>query len=133
VFVGVSGLYLLYWLFVSRRKNLRDTELTQLCLTVTMIYLVVGSFWFQAWYLMLPIALAAIRDKNFAESAPGLALPTLCASAMIAVLLSDFLRATSPPILEGWQVSALVVAMILLPAVCVVVVRKGKAFGRLTQ
>lgn len=131
VFVGVSGLYLLYWLLGSRRKNLRDTEFARLCLTVTMIYLVVGSFWFQAWYLMLPIALAAIKDNNFAESPPGLALPTLCASAMIAVLLSDFLRAISPPILEGWQVSALVVAMILLPAVCVVVVRKGKAFRRL--
>jgi hypothetical protein len=79
---------------------------------VTLAYLALGSFWFQAWYLVLPVMLVALLQPP----APRLLRMVIafCAGALLASVAADYLRAADV-VPSGW-VSILTVALTLAPA-----------------
>jgi hypothetical protein len=124
VFVVVAGVVLLGYL-LQRRKGakqsfcafapLREVDsFTQLSATVVMLYLLIGSYWFQPWYLVWPIALAWLRPESRLANR---VLPIFGASAMLAVTLSDYLRNAAQPVMPPWQISALVVGVMAVALV----------------
>lgn len=82
-------------------------------LIIVLLYLFLGSFWFQPWYLTWPIALAALlpQRRRLATS-----MAVLSGSALCAAVVSSYLRAPSPPVIAPWAIGALTVAIIWLPA-----------------
>jgi hypothetical protein len=119
------------WLFLAAaaplllRAYLRSTEtigqnsthLYRTSALLTLLYLLVGSFWFQPWYLVWVLAPAALWvDGRF----PRLALPWLCFGALCSNVIYDHL--TQLPIaakpeadLYRLGVTLLVVMSIWLP------------------
>ena len=103
IFVLVAGIVLLRWLLRQRTTNL-----ARMCAVITLLYLLIGSYWFQAWYLAWPIALAWLHPEG---KLARRVLPIFATSAMIAAVLSDYLRNAAVPILAPWQISVLVVCL----------------------
>jgi hypothetical protein len=83
-------------------------------LVVSLLCLFLGSFWFQPWYLMWPVALVALLPDRRRVT---LFITALSASALCAAVISGYLRAPAPPIIAPWAIGALTVLMIWLPPV----------------
>jgi hypothetical protein len=78
-----------------------DSKLWQVVIATSMLYVLVGSFWFQHWYILWVIAPAALRpDSLFTR----LVLPWLALGALSSNVAMDFLintlTKTSPSILN---------------------------------
>jgi hypothetical protein len=101
-----------------RRESLRDEDLWRACLAIVFAYLVIGSFWFQSWYLVWLIALAALLPVSRLTQ---IVMPVFAVSAMIAGVASDYLRHQPAPPLSSGQISLLTVVITLLPMACVAV------------
>lgn len=101
-----------YW----RRALVRvvnDYALWSTATIVTVVYLAVGSFWFQHWYVLWVLAVAALLpDSRFTRSV----LPWLCLGALAANILSDLLPWLRMWQLDRTQVIAIVNGAIWLPA-----------------
>ena len=110
-FMVVAGGVLLRWLVRHRGgADLRSapttpTTLARMSVSITMLYLLIGSYWFQPWYLAWPIALAWLRPED--RLAMRL-LPVFAAGTLVAVTLSDYLRNAAVPVLLPWQISVVV-------------------------
>jgi len=64
------------------------SELYRTCTLLTLLYLLVGSFWFQPWYLVWVLAPAALWvDGRF----PCLSLPWACFGALCSNVVFDHL------------------------------------------
>ena len=79
---------------------------------VTLLYLVVGSFWFQHWYLVWVLAPAVLRPDALLTR---WLLPWLGFGALSANLISAFVPALAPEPLSKIAVAALIVAVIWTP------------------
>lgn len=104
--------------------DLQDLQgLISASLAVSLLYLFLGSFWFQPWYLMWPIALTALLpDRRRVATS----MAVLSGSALCAAVISGYLRVPTPPALAPWMISVLTVTMIWLPAATVYVyIKKG--------
>ncbi len=112
-FVIVAGIVLVHWLLQQyRHKKVAETsQLYSLSLLTTLLFLLIGSYWFQAWYLAWPMALAWLRPESRLATRT---LPIFATGAMIASILSDYLRHAATPLLTSWQISALVVGVMAL-------------------
>jgi hypothetical protein len=103
------------WRFA--RKDPRGPDdlrsLVSVSLAIALLYLFVGSFWFQPWYLMWPVALAALLPDRRRVT---VSMAVLSASALCAAVVSGYLRVLAPAILPPWFISALTVALTWLPA-----------------
>lgn len=101
----------------GERGKANQNDLYRSCALLTLLYLVVGSFWFQAWYVMWILAPATLwGDGRF----PQRGLPWLCWGALCSNVLYDYL--TQLPIaaeptahLYRLGVTLLVVLTIWLP------------------
>jgi alpha-1,6-mannosyltransferase len=82
-------------------------------LAISLLYLFVGSFWFQPWYVMWPVALAALLPDRRRVT---VSMAVLSASALCTAVVSGYLRVPAPAILPPWFISALTVALTWLPA-----------------
>ena len=79
---------------------------------VTLLYLVVGSFWFQHWYLVWILAPAVLRPDALLTR---WLLPWLGFGALSANLTSAFAPALAPEPLSKISLAALIVAVIWTP------------------
>lgn len=110
VFFLLAGGVLLRWL--ARRRTPSTAELGGLGAVVALLYLSVGSFWFQSWYVIWVIALAALSPDSILNRRT---VPVYSGMVLFAAVGADYARHSVPPILAGWQISALVVACMLIP------------------
>lgn len=85
-------------------------------LAVTMAYLLVGSFWFQHWYLLWALAPAALLP---ASRWTLTLLPTYCLGALWSNLTNSFLRNLAAYPLSATQVSAINILAQVAPLLCV--------------
>lgn len=94
-----------------------DRELYRSCTLLTLLYLLVGSFWFQPWYLVWVLAPATLWvDGRF----PRQGLPWVCFGALCSNVVYDHLTQLAPlavPNLALYRlgVTVLVVITIWLP------------------
>ena len=78
---------------------------------ITLLYLFVGSFWFQPWYLMWPLGLFSVGRSR---SSAAMRTLQFGLAALGATLLADYLRAAQLPLLASWQISLTVVLLIFI-------------------
>ena len=105
------------------RVALREPVLWRTATMVVLLYLLLGSFWFQAWYVTWALALAALIP---ASALARWVLPWLTWGALASQVLQDYLPFVSDPPLEPGVRVALVVAMIWLPALVAGMVYYGQ-------
>ena len=90
---------------------------------MTLLYLLVGSFWFQHWYLVWVLAPAVLRPDALLTR---WLLPWLGFGALSANLISAFAPALAPEPLSKIVLAALIVAVIWMP----VLIASGWHLGR---
>jgi hypothetical protein len=92
-----------------------------------MLYLLVGSFWFQHWYVLWALAPAAILpDSLFTRSIlPWLTFGALCSNVAMDFLLAGVMK-TSPPIVGYILVVMIIWGPALLAAISPALIRKRK-------
>jgi len=95
-----------------------DALLWRGCIAVTLTYLVIGSFWFQHWYLLWILAPAALLPAN--RWALTL-LPAYCLGALWSDLTNIFLRALPGRPFTPTQVEEYSVLVQVAPLLCVVI------------
>jgi hypothetical protein len=105
---GAGALLIPLWMFNFRPKRWRDTSippkdadqtLWSALAAVSMLYLLVGSFWFQHWYILWALAPAVLLpDSQLTRSVlPWLTFGALSSNVSIDFLLATTLK-TTPPI-----------------------------------
>jgi hypothetical protein len=92
-------------------------------LAISLLYLLVGSFWFQPWYLMWPLALAALLPDRWRVT---VSMAVLSASALCAAVLAGYLRIWVPDFPTAW-ISACFVALTWLPALAAYITHSVRA------
>ena len=101
-----------------------DRLLWRTVAAVTLLYLLVGSFWFQHWYLVWVLAPAALLPDSLLTR---WLLPWLGFGALSANVISAFAPALAPEPLSKIAVAALIVAVIWTP----MLIAGGWHLGRL--
>jgi hypothetical protein len=87
-FVLAGVLLVRFWRTIEKTPEPDDTLLWRACITVTLAFLLVGSFWFWHWYLLWVVVLAALLpDSRFTT----IVLPICCLGALWFAIASDFL------------------------------------------
>jgi hypothetical protein len=111
-FALLAAPVLLTWL---RRTSADAHENQRRALGLVLLYLLVGSYWFQPWYVLWPLALIACVPQVHWRRRERITL-ILSASAPLAALLGDFARAQPDATrLAPWVISALVIALMFVP------------------
>lgn len=82
--------------FTGMTPERRQRDLYRACALLTLLYLVVGSFWFQSWYVVWVLAPAALWVEG---RFPRQSLPWLCWGALCSNVVYDHL--TQLPIATG--------------------------------
>jgi hypothetical protein len=123
LFLPVAALLLLRTFFrandpaTARQWTTRLPDLARTCTLITLLYLLVGSFWFQPWYFVWVLAPAALWvDGRF----PRQGLPWACFGALCSNVIYDHLTqlplaAVPEAHLYRVGVTVLVVTAIWLP------------------
>lgn len=104
-------LLLLFW----RRINGTGSDaatLWQTSANVTLLYLVVGCFWFQYWYVLWVLVFAALLPASRLTS---VLLPCLALGALWSNLLSNFLLQGRVPLDKWLFINRLMLAVVLVP------------------
>jgi hypothetical protein len=121
---AVGAIMIPLWLFNFRPKRWRrekivgsDDELKLwLALTILSIfYLLVGSFWFQYWYILWALAPAVLLPDNriVRITLPWFAFGALSSNVLISFLLATVLK-TEPHILRYILEAAIVLGPVIL-------------------
>lgn len=121
ILFGVLGLVVPAWLLLRRAGDRRDTHqsLWVASVTVAMLYLLVGSFWFQHWYVMWVLAPAALLPNHpFTRRV----LPWLCFGALSSNILYDTISRLPSMAVSVPTLQATVLAAIWLPPALIAVV-----------
>jgi hypothetical protein len=112
----------LAWLWRSGRRLAPDQHsvasdalLWRGCVAVTLLYLLVGSFWFQHWYLLWILAPSALLP---ASRWTRTLLPAYCLGVLWGSLANTFLRNLPPRPLSVTQAAAINVLSQVLPLLC---------------
>lgn len=89
LFCVLAGILLArFWRALAKTPKSDDTLLWRACISVTMAFLLVGSFWFWHWYLLWVLVLATLLpDSRFTTTV----LPISCLGALWYAIASDFL------------------------------------------
>ncbi len=93
-----------------------DALLWRGCVAVTLLYLLVGSFWFQHWYLLWVLAPSALLP---ASRWTRTLLPAYCLGVLWGSLANSFLRNLPPQPLSVTQIAAINVLSQVMPLLCV--------------
>jgi len=107
---GIGALLIALWMFNFRPKRWRSLPLTSqeadqrlwrtLAIT-SLLYLLIGSFWFQHWYVLWLLAPAALLPKSLLTRSmlPWLAFGALASNMLISFILTDISSTvrTEPP------------------------------------
>ncbi|MBX7234164.1 MAG: glycosyltransferase 87 family protein [Caldilineales bacterium] len=110
---AVAGLAVSAWLVWRRGGAKSERRLWGAATAVALLYLLVGSFWFQHWYMVWAAAPAALLpDHPFTRRI----LPWLCFGAMCSNIVYDAFARLPAPALTPPQLQALVVALVWAPA-----------------
>ena len=80
---------------------------------LSLLYLLVGSFWFQHWYVLLVLAPAALLPDS---RLTRVVLPCLSLGALSANVVADFVRTPMPKTAPRTRLYTLVVLLIWMPA-----------------
>ena len=98
-----------------------DALLWSGAMAVTLAYLLVGSFWFQHWYLLWVLAPAVLLpDSRWALTL----LPAYCLGALWSHLTNSFARSQPGYLLNDTQVGAINVLAQVAPLLCVLLVTR---------
>jgi hypothetical protein len=93
-----------------------DALLWRGCVAITLLYLLVGSFWFQHWYLLWVLAPSALLP---AGRWTRTLLPVYCLGVLWGSLANSFLRNLPPRPLSVTQITAINVLAQVVPLLCV--------------
>jgi hypothetical protein len=117
-----SAAVVLAWMWWSGQRLARDQHsapadalLWHGCIAVTMLYLLVGSFWFQHWYLLWVLAPSALLP---ASRWTLTLLPVYCLGALWSSLANSFLPNLPSRPLSVTQVGAINVLAQVAPLLC---------------
>jgi hypothetical protein len=105
-----------------------DTLLWRGCIAITLLYLLVGSFWFQHWYLLWILAPSALLP---ASRWTRTLLPAYCLGVLWGSLANSFLRNLPPRPLSVTQIVAINVLAQVIPLVCAIAVLQLGRFAPL--
>jgi hypothetical protein len=94
----------------------QDALLWRAAIGVTIAYLLIGSFWFQHWYLLWVLAPAALLPTSRWTLT---LLPAYCLGALWSNLANSFLRNLAAHPLSATQVSAINILAQVAPLLCV--------------
>jgi Glycosyltransferase family 87 len=106
------------WMAGADAEGRADALLWCGCVIVTLVYLLVGSFWFQHWYLLGALAPAALLPASRWSRA---LLPAYCLGALWSDLANSFLIILPARPLSVTQVGAVNVLAQVLPLLSVLV------------
>jgi hypothetical protein len=114
----------LAWLWWSDRRLASDQDSTLSdallwcgCVAILLLYLLVGSFWFQHWYLLWVLAPSALLPASrWTRSL----LPAYCLGVLWGSLANTFLRNLPPQPLNVTQIAAINVLAQVTPLLCVI-------------
>jgi hypothetical protein len=109
-FAVLAGGFMLRWML--RRPLPTPAALGELGAVIALLYLSIGSFWFQSWYVIWVIALAALSPDSILNRRT---VPVYSGMVLLAAVGADYARHSNPQMLTGWQVSTLVVVCMLVP------------------
>jgi hypothetical protein len=111
----------------SALVSLRDAQLRlwHALTAISMLYLLVGSFWFQHWYVLWALVPAAILpDSLFTRLIlPWLTFGALCSNVAMDFLLAGVMK-TSPPIVGYIFVVMIIWGPVLFAATALALIRK---------
>jgi hypothetical protein len=114
--LGTSGISLGEKLNVESAGQAPDALLWRAALAVTLAYLLLGSFWFQHWYLLWVLAPAVLLpDSRWTRTL----LPVYCLGALLSNLTNSFARNQPGYPLTDTQVGALNGLAQVAPLLCV--------------
>ena len=133
-FVGAA--MVLAWFWWSGRRSASDqwptppdALLWRGCVAVTLLYLLIGSFWFQHWYLLWVLAPSALLP---ASRWTRTLLPAYCLGVLWGSLANSFLRNLPIWPLSITQIAAINVLAQVMPLLCVLgVIQLGRLAPRL--
>jgi hypothetical protein len=98
-----------------------DALLWRGAMAVTLAYLLVGSFWFQHWYLLWVLAPAVLLpDSRWTRTL----LPAYCLGALLSNLTNSFARNQPGHLLNDTQVGAINGLAQVAPLLCVLLVTR---------
>jgi hypothetical protein len=119
---------LLAWFWWSMRDHVTadssepgHARLWNSCVVITLAYLLIGSFWFQHWYLLWVLAPAVLMP---ASRWTLTLLPAYCLGALGSNLTNSFLRNLAGLPFSATQMSAINVLAQVAPLLCVLAVTR---------
>jgi hypothetical protein len=95
-----------------------DAPLWRASLAITLVYLLIGSFWFQHWYLLWALAPAVLLP---ASRWTLTLLPAYCLGALWSDLANSFLRGLPTQPYTATQLDAFNVLVQVAPLLCVII------------
>jgi ALG3 protein len=120
LFFVLAGAFLLWFWWHYRRLGIEkaDALLWYGSMVLTLLYLLVGSFWFEHWYLLWALAPAALLPTGrWARTL----VPAYCLGALWSDLANSFLTVLPGRPLSATQVGAINVLAQTLPLLAVIV------------
>lgn len=118
---------LVFWRAVKRTSQLQPTSanapqhlMWRAAMWITLAYLLIGSFWFQHWYLTWVLALAALMPAAYFTRAT---LPWLCFGALASNIALDIVSNMPGAAFNRVQTTALTLGAMGLPVLVVVLVQ----------
>ncbi len=124
-FVVLSVPALLLWL---RRTAIELSTLAKRLGMVVLLYLWVGSYWFQPWYVLWPLALLCVVPGQV--WAKRIAVP-FGVAALVSTVTTDYLRNATLPSVNGWLISLLAVMIIIVPVFVQIIRQQHDSLTRL--
>jgi hypothetical protein len=118
VSTALFALITLVGLFAWLRRKPEPTlaALAGLCVSVSLAYLAVGSFWFQPWYVLWPVVLLALAPEHTRLRRVVIALSV---GALTGALIGDYARHVPWRFWSDWHITAGVVLLTFGPALLV--------------
>lgn len=115
LFVIIAAVLLLGIWHSMKQRAADDATLWFGGILITMIYLVVGAFWFQSWYVLWVLVLAALLPGS---RFTGVLLPLFSLGALWSGLSTDFLNQDRIHRFSGFQVETIMVVVLWTPLLC---------------
>jgi Gpi18-like mannosyltransferase len=111
---------LLLWIWRSmKRCDADDATLWSGGIVITMTYLLIGAFWFQSWYVLWVLVLAALLpDSKFTR----VLLPLFSLGGLWSNISTDFLNQDRAHRFSGFQVETIMVVVLWTPLLCGLVI-----------
>lgn len=137
LFLLVAAALMLWFWWRTRTRPADDAMVWRVGIVITMAYLLVGCFWFQEWYVMWVLVLAALLP---ASSFTLRGLPAFSLGALLSNISTEFLNQDPLHRFKPLQIDSIMVAVLWMPLLGVLilpllwrVVQKRYIFGASIQ